>query len=83
MHLNTYRSEAVPGIFVTLPSTATSTIQIVDDLAALRLNLVKRGYEFSDEMARRPFVVSVLTQIVDHGYAMHGPDPAFEGAARH
>ena len=73
MKLNTYASEVVRGCFVTLPSaTAASTISLVDDLAALQLHLFKHAYSFPRESSGSPFIVSVLTQIVDRGYAVHG-----------
>jgi hypothetical protein len=75
MHLKTYQSKAIEGIFVTLPSSAANaTISLLDELGALHLDPVSRDYEFPDPLSRRPFVVSVLTQIVDKGYAMHGMD---------
>jgi hypothetical protein len=75
MRLNTYASEVVPGCFVTVPSAAaTSTISLVDDLGALQLNLVRHAYRFPPEPCDSPVIVSVLTQIVDKGYAVHGPN---------
>lgn len=80
---NTYASEAVPGCLVTVPSaTAESTISLVEGLAALRLHLHKRAYRFSMESSDSPFTVSVLTQIVDRGYAIHGPDALFGQGGR-
>ena len=74
MKLNTYASEVLRGCFVTLPSAAAaSTISLVDDLAALQLHLFRHAYSFPQESSGSPFIVSVLTQIVDKGYAVHGP----------
>jgi hypothetical protein len=82
MKLNTYASEAVPGCFVTIPSaTATSTISLIDGLVALRLNLFRLAYRLPAEPYDSPFTVSVLTQIVDKGYAVHGPDASCAPAA--
>jgi hypothetical protein len=75
MKLNTYASEVVPGCFVTVPSArAASTLSLVDGLGSLRLNLFRHAYRFPPEPCDSPFIVSVLTQIVDKGYAVHGPD---------
>jgi hypothetical protein len=75
MRLNTYASKVMPGCFVTVPSaTATSTISLVDGLGALQLNLFRHAYRLPSEPCDSPFIVSVLTQIVDKGYAVHGPD---------
>jgi hypothetical protein len=75
MKLNTYASEAVPGCFVTIPSaTAASTLSVVEGLGALQLNLFRLAYRLPAEPYDSPFTVSVLTQIVDKGYAVHGPD---------
>jgi hypothetical protein len=74
MRLNTYASEVKPGWFVTVPSaTATTTISLVDDLSALRLKLFRHAYRLPEGPCDSPFVVSVFTQIVDKGYAVHGP----------
>jgi len=73
MNLDTYRSALIDGVFVTLPSTsARSTIDLVDELSALRLDPVRRDYEFSERDRREPFARFVLTEIVLKGYAMHG-----------
>jgi hypothetical protein len=78
MNLDTYRSTLVDGVFVTLPSTsAKSTIGLLDDLAALRLDPVKREYEFSEDERYAPFARFVLTEIVLKGYARHGSDGSF------
>jgi len=75
MKLNTYASRVVPERFVTIPTAkAAATISLVDDLGALRLHLFKRAYRFPGRSRGAPFTVSVLTQIVDRGYALHGPD---------
>ena len=74
MKLNTYASEAVPGHFVTIPTAkAVATISLVDGLGALRLHLFKRAYTFPARSSNAAFMVSILTQIVDQGYALHGP----------
>ena len=75
MKLNTYASEVLPRHFVTIPTaTAISTIGLVDELRALRLRLFKRAYRIPARSHDTPFIVFVLTQIVDQGYALHGPD---------
>ena len=75
MKLNTYASETFPGRFVTIPTAkALSTISLVDGLGALRLHLFKRAYQIPARSRNAAFMVSVLTQIVDRGYALHGPD---------
>lgn len=75
MKLNTYASEVVPGHFVTIPTAkAVATISLVDGLGALRLHLFKRAYRFPATGSRNgAFMISILTQIVDQGYALHGP----------
>jgi hypothetical protein len=87
MKLDTYASQVVPGCLVTVPSaTAKSTLCLVDGLGALRLNLLRHAYRFPPERLDSPFIVSVLTQIVDQGYAVHGPDALCvpeTGAHRH
>lgn len=75
MKLNTYASEAVPGHFVTIPTAkAVATISLVDGLGALRLHLFRQAYRFPARSGNAPLLVSILTQIVDQGYALHGPD---------
>lgn len=75
MKLNTYASEVLPRHFVTIPTaTAISTICLVDGLRALRLRLFKRAYQIPARAHDSRFIVSMLTQIVDRGYALHGPD---------
>ena len=75
MKLNTYASEIVPGHFVTIPTAkAVSTISLVDGLRELRLHLFKRAYRFPARSRNAPIAASILTQIVDQGYALHGPD---------
>jgi len=75
MKLNTYACGVVPGRFVTIPTAqAASTISLVDSLGAMRLHLLKRAYRFPVRSSDSAFIVSVLTQIVDRGYALHGPD---------
>jgi len=63
----------VPGCYVTLPTaTAQATIDLVEDLETLQLNLAMHAHRFPDQPDDSPLVVSVLTQIVDRGYAVHG-----------
>jgi len=79
MDMDTYRSKAVEGVFVTLQSVAAAaTIRLLDDLVALRLDPFRRNYAFGEEEKDREFVAFVLTKIVLQGYAVHGLDPAFE-----
>ena len=81
MKLNTYASRVVPGCLVTVPSaTAAATISMVDSLRALRLDLFRQAYVLPAGPSDSPLAVSVLTQIVDRGYAVHGPDALFEPA---
>jgi hypothetical protein len=81
MELNTYESAASPQTFVTIPTmAASSTLRLVEDLVALRLSVIKHGYSFPDAACESPFARSVLTQIVDRGYALHGQDRSFAGA---
>jgi hypothetical protein len=73
MNLDTYKSAILDGVFVTLPSTSgKSTIDLLDELSALRLGPVRREYEFSAHESREPFARFVLTEIVLKGYARHG-----------
>jgi hypothetical protein len=73
MNLDTYRSTLFDGVFVTLPSIGgKSTIGLLDELSALRLDPVRRGYRFSEHESREPFARFVLTEIVLKGYARHG-----------
>ena len=75
MKLDTYASRALSGVFVTLPSiTAKSTIGLVDELSALALKRVRRGYRLSGDSRGSVFATMVLSQIVDRGYALHGPE---------
>jgi len=75
MKLNTYKSEVSPGCFVTIPAaTAASTIAMVDELAALHLHLARHAYAIPPEASDSESVVSILTQIVDRGYALHTAD---------
>jgi hypothetical protein len=76
--LDTYACRAEPGVFVTLPSaTAKSTIALVDDLSARALRPVRLRYHLPADSCDQPFAVTVLTQIVDRGYALHGPNASF------
>jgi hypothetical protein len=71
--LDTYASRAESGVFVTLPSaTAKSTIGLVDELSALALKRVRRGYDLSGDSCESALAIAVLSQIVDRGYAVHG-----------
>ena len=73
MNLDTYKSALFDGVFVTLPSTSgKTTIGLLDELSALRLDPVRSGYEFSEHESRAPFARFVLTEIVLKGYARHG-----------
>jgi hypothetical protein len=73
MNLDTYKSTLLDGVFVTLPSTSgKSTIDLLDELSALRLAAVRREYEFSEHESGEPFARFVLTEIVLKGYARHG-----------
>lgn len=83
MKLNTYASEVIPGHFVTIPTAqAVATISLVDGLGALRLHLFKRAYRFPARSRNAAFMISILTQIVDQGYALHGPDALCEPARK-
>jgi hypothetical protein len=76
--LDTYASRAESGVFVTLPSaTAKSTIALVDELSAHALRPVRLRYCLPADSCDQPFAVTVLSQIVDRGYALHGPNPSF------
>jgi len=66
-------------VFVTLRSVAAATtIPLIDDLVALRLDPFRRHYTFAEDAQGREFVAFVLSQIILKGYAVHGLDPAFE-----
>jgi hypothetical protein len=83
MRMDTYRSTAVAGLFVTLRSVAAATtIPLLDELVALRLDPFRRNYAFGDKTRDREFVTFVQTEIVLQGYAVHGLDPAFEQRRR-
>lgn len=74
--LNTYQSEALPHVFVTIPAAeAEATLAMVDHLRWMRLKLVRRRY--------RPtggdFLARVSTQILARGYALHGFERAAHG----
>ena len=76
--LDTYASGAESGLFVTLPSaTAKSTIALVDELSARALRPVRLRYHLPADSRDQPFAVTVLSQIVDQGYALHGPNACF------
>lgn len=75
MRLNTYQSAVDAGVFVTIPTAAArATLHLVDGLQDLQLHLVRRAYQFPDAVAQSPFVVSILTQVIDEGYAMHADE---------
>ena len=76
MRLDTYKSTVIDGVFVTLPSTCSKvTIDLLDDLSALRLDPVRCEYAFSADEGDEPFARFVLSEIVLKGYATHGaPD---------
>ncbi|MBC8024270.1 MAG: hypothetical protein H7Y14_14185 [Burkholderiales bacterium] len=79
MNLDTYRSTVVDGVFVTLPSVSSkATIDLLDELSALELDPVRRGYELSGD---EPFARFVLTEIVLKGYATHGREGPFSWPA--
>lgn len=79
MDMDTYQSTAVAGVFVTLQSVAAATtIPLIDELVALRLDPFRRNYAFAEDAQDRGFVAYVLTEIILKGYAVHGLDPAFE-----
>ena len=80
MELNTYRSEAVPRIYVTVPSAeADATLAMVDRLASLRFKLVRLRYRLPAKPADLDFLARVTTQIAATGYALHGFEPAAQG----
>lgn len=79
MDVDTYRSKAVPEVFVTLQSVAAvATLPLLDVLVPLRLGPFRRNYAFADDARNREFVAFVLTEITLKGYAVHGLDRAFE-----
>jgi hypothetical protein len=81
MEMDTYRSTIDTGVFVTLQSVAAATtIPLLDELVALRLDPFRCHYAFGEETRDRAFVTFVLTEIIRQGYAVHGLDPAFSGA---
>jgi hypothetical protein len=78
MKLDTFESDAIPDVFVTLPSAeARTTIIAVEKLAALRLRVVRPGYTVRSGTGHAAFVDLICTQIADSGYALHGFDLAF------
>ena len=80
MELNIYESDAVPDLFVTVPSAeADATLAIVDRLASLRFKLVRQRYRLS-RTVDRDFLARVATEIAAHGYALHGFEPAVHGS---
>lgn len=82
MNMDTFQSAAVSGLFVTMPSaTSSSTLKLIDTLGAMKLDLYRPGYEFSDDACGSPFATGVMTQIVDQGYAVHRMDTAFRIAS--
>jgi hypothetical protein len=81
MDMDTYQSTVAPGVFVTLRSVAAATtIPLLDELVALRLDPFRCHYAFGEEARDREFVTFVLTEIILKGYAVHGLDPAFSDA---
>lgn len=82
MKLSTYASRSIPECFVTLPAaTAASTIGVVDRLGALQLVLFKAAYGLPEALCDSPFVVAMMSQIVDQGYALHGREALPERTA--
>jgi hypothetical protein len=78
MQIDTFESAVTPGLFVTMPSaTSCATRQIIEKFAAMKLGDYRLHYEFPDASCGMPFATSVMTKIVDEGYAMHGMDNAF------
>jgi len=72
MRLDTYRSGAVAGLFVTLPSSnAAATVGLLDRLVALDLSLFQRNFRFPRASEDEPLARFVLTEIVLQGYAVH------------
>ena len=79
MDMDTYRSTAVAGVFVTFQSVAAATtIPLIDELVALRLGPFRHRYAFTEAAQDSEFAAFVLSQIILKGYAVHGLDPAFE-----
>jgi hypothetical protein len=77
MHLSTYESGAIPGVFVTLPSTeARFIIAMVEQLSALSLRIVRAEYTVSGEENDLKFLELVTMRIAENGYAVHGFDVA-------
>ena len=82
MNLDTYESDAIPDVFVTIPSVeARTTIATVDKLGALRLHLVRHDYRLRSNLRNCAFVELVSTEIATRGYAVHGFDVGFEQRA--
>jgi len=83
VRLNTYRSTCTPGVYVTMPAVeAAGIIGLVDCLAALSLIPVRCGFRLSAEDRDRPFLETVMRQIVAVGYAVHGFDRCVRGGTR-
>lgn len=78
MNLDTYESDSLPGVFVTLPSVeARTTIATVDRLSALRLRPVRTGYTLRSDPTNAAFFEMIATELAATGYAVHGFDVAF------
>jgi hypothetical protein len=72
MTLDTYRSGAISGMFVTLPSScAAATVGLLDRLVALDLSLIQRNFRFPRASENEPLARFVLTEIMLQGYALH------------
>jgi hypothetical protein len=83
MNVDTYESDAIPDVFVTLPTAeASAVIATVDKLRALRLHVVRHGYALRPDSRNAAFVEWINTQIAASGYAVHGFDLGFEQRAR-
>ena len=74
MNLDTYKSNAVEGLYVTMPSKERSNLGVIDELSTLALHAVCRDYRLSGKAANAAFSRFVLSEIVLKGYATHGVD---------
>jgi hypothetical protein len=75
MNVDTYRSARIEGLFVTLASAGSEGIVgIVDELAMLDLEVVRRDDELTCEERHAGFARFVMTEIFLQGYAAHGWD---------
>ena len=78
MNLDTYKSALVDGLFVTVPSVSgKTTIELLDELSALRLAPIRRGYELPGDGTSENFARFVMGEIVRKGFATHGPEDLF------